>query len=337
MKKIKSSFLKNHPILVTGGTGFIGSWLVKKLMDLEAKPVVLDIKSSSPILNSLSKKPIFVQGDVRDFSFVKKILKKYKISIVFHLAAQALVTEAYENPLLTLETNIAGTYNVLEASRQSKNIKKIIIFSSDKAYGDVSALFYKEEQVLKAVYPYDISKACADLISQMYFKSYNLPVCITRCGNIFGGGDLHFSRLVPGTILAAFQNKKPIIRSDGTLVRDYIYIDDIVDGLLKLTKAMEKKEIWGEAFNFGTSKPNSVLEVVEKTLQLMNKKKLSPKILNKAHHEIKYSCLSTKKSKKILNWKPKYSFEKSLERTIDWYVEHFKNNPKLLKKYEKRP
>jgi len=322
-----SHFWKNRPVLITGGAGFIGSCLTKKLMDFKAKVVVLDLKSSSPILDTSIKKPKFIQGDVRNLDFVKKVLKNYKIDTIFHLAAQTIVVFANKDPLTTLETNINGTYNILEATRQSKRVNGIIAVSSDKAYGEHKNLPYTETTPLQGVNPYDVSKSCADLLCQMYFKTFKVPVCITRPGNVFGEGDINFSRLIPGVIRSIFFNQRPIIRSDGKFLRDYIYIEDVINAHLVLAQTMGKKKFYGQAFNFGTGKPRSVLEVAEKIASLMKKENLNPKILNEAHHEIKYQYLSSKKAKKLLKWKATVSFEKGLKKTIKWYKAYFQKNP----------
>lgn len=310
--------LSKKNILVTGGAGFIGSWLVKELMDLGAKIIVLDLKNTSPILDGLWKRPILIRGDIRSLNLVKKVIKDYDIDLIFHLAAQTIVGIANKNPVPTLKTNIAGTWNILEASRKSQ-VKGLVIASSDKAYGDQPSIPYTENTPLKGLHPYDASKSSADLLSQMYFKTYQIPLCIIRCGNVFGGGDLHFSRLVPDTIRSAFYNKRPIIRSDGTYIRDYIYIKDIVAGYIASVRKLD-----GQAFNFGTKEPQEVRKVVNTILSLMKKPHLKPRILNRADNEIRNQSLDFSKAKKILSWQPQYSFEEGLKETIQWYTRYFK-------------
>lgn len=323
-RKSKHSFWENRPALVTGGTGFIGSWLTEELVKRGARVVVLDIIPFSPVLNSLSRKPLIIQADVRDFSVAAGVIRKYKIETIFHLASQALVEIASKEPFLTLETNISGTYTILEAARNFGTVKRIVIASSDKAYGEHNKLPYREDAALQGTYPYDVSKSCADLISRMYFKSYNLPVCVTRCGNVFGGGDRHFSRLIPHIIHSALYNKRPVIRSDGAYIRDYIYVKDIVDGYIGLAEAMEGKEILGESFNFGNNRPLSVLRVVRVILSAMKKNELKPRILNRASREIRRQYLLSEKAGRLLGWKPKYDFEEAVKETIDWYKAYFK-------------
>lgn len=323
MANEKSSFWKNRSVLVTGGVGFIGGWLVKALLEKGARVVVFDLNTSSPVINSISEKPVFIKADVRNLNLVNRAINTYKIDTLFHLAAQTIVGIANKDPLLTLETNIIGTYNILEAVRRSGRPSRLIFMSSDKAYGSQKKLPYTENMPLLGANPYDISKSCADELCQMYFKVFKIPVCISRCGNIFGGGDLHFSRLIPDTIRSVFFNKNPIIRSNGRFLRDYVYIDDIVDGHIMLAQAMVDRELFGEAFNFGVNKPQSVLEVAGKILKLTGKENLQPKILDIAVGEIKNQHLCSKKAEKILGWKPKVSFEKGLRKTIDWYENYF--------------
>ncbi len=328
---IKNQFFwKNRPILVTGGAGFIGSWLVKKLLESKAKVIVLDLKTSTPVLDSLSlaqKKNLkLIRGDVCNEMLVRQILKKYKIKTIFHLAAQAIVSIAIKNPKKTLKTNICGTWNILEACRLFKKVEQIIIASSDKAYGNHKHLPYTESAPLKGTAPYDVSKSCADLISQTYYKTYHLPVCITRCGNTFGGGDLHFSRLIPDAIRSTFYNQTFTIRSDGKYVRDYIYVEDIVSGYILLAELMCSKKLIGQSFNFGINNPHQAMEVVKLILHLMKKDYLHPKILNQAKYEIKNQYLSSEKAKKTLHWRPKYSLEAGLRKTILWYKIFFKKS-----------
>lgn len=322
---MRSLFWKNKNVLVTGGSGFIGSYLCRKLVSMQVKVVVIDIKSPKEFSYSVdkisSKKILFIKSDVRNFTLVKKIIKEYKIDTIFHLAAEAIVSRALKNPYRTLNTNIKGTWNILEASRNSCYVNRVVVASSDKAYGDADKLPYAEETVLKGKAPYDVSKSCADLISQMYFKTYQLPVCITRCGNVYGGGDHNLSRIIPGTIYSVLQGERPIIRSDGTFLRDYIYVEDIVSAYIALAEKMNKKII-GQAFNFGYNNPTSVLEVVKTILKLLNTKNLSPLILDEVRHEIKHQYLDSTKAYKLLKWKPKRGFIDGLKQAIEWYKEN---------------
>lgn len=318
------SLLNKKKILITGGAGFIGSWLAKELIDLGARVIVLDLKDSHPILNDLQKKPILIRGDVRSYNLVKTILRERHPDFIFHFAAQTIVGIANRNPLPTLKTNIAGTWHILEAAR-CYPAKGIIIASSDKAYGDQPVIPYKENTPLVGMHPYDVSKSSADLIAQMYFKTYQLPLCIIRSANVFGGGDIHFSRVIPETIRAAFYNKSPIIRSDGRFERDYLYIKDEINGCLMLAGALfKKREVLGQAFNFGTNHPYFVEEVVKIILDLMQKNNLKPLILNEAKNEIRNQSLDFSKAKKLLGWQPQYSLKDGLKETIQWYTQYFK-------------
>ena len=318
-----NGFWEDKNVFVTGGSGLLGSHLIKKLLELKAHKIVVLVRDYVPkslfFSEKVSEKVIIVDGKVEDFRLIERTLNEYEIDTVFHLAAQPLVTIANRGPLATFESNIRGTWNVLEACRLHKDIiKRIVIASSDKAYGSQEELPYRETAPLKGEHPYDVSKSCVDLISQSYHKTYGLPIAITRCGNFYGPGDLNFNRIVPETIKNVIENKRPPIRSDGTFIRDYIYIPDAVDGYLKISENMDKKEIIGEAFNISTSNKLSVLEMVKLILKIMNSN-LEPEILNEAKGEIKHQYLDGSKIKRILNWEPKHSIEQGLTETIEWY------------------
>ena len=306
-------------MLVTGFTGLLGSWLTKELVEKGANVVGLirDIVPQSN-LDGVTEKISVVHGDVEDLNVVERALNEYEIDTVFHLAAQTIVVTANRSPISTFETNIKGTWNVLEASRRINTVKCVVVASSDKAYGDQEKLPYDETTPLKGTHPYDVSKSCADLIAYSYYKTYNLPVCITRCGNFYGGGDLNFNRLVPGTIRSVLNNERPKIRSDGTLIRDYIYVKDGVNAYILLAEKMREMNIAGESFNFSNEDKHTVKDITEKILKLMDSK-LKPEILNEAKNEIKHQYLSAKKAREVLGWKPKYSLEEGLKETMDWY------------------
>lgn len=269
------------------------------------------------------KKMNIVQGALEDLPVIERALGEYEIDTVFHLAAQAIVGVANRNPVSTFEANILGTWNVLEACRKHPLIKRVIVASSDKAYGDQKNLPYDEDMPLQGKHPYDVSKSCADLISHTYFHTYGLPVCITRCGNLYGGGDLNFNRIIPQTIQLVLNGEAPEIRSDGTFVRDYFYIEDAVQAYLLLAEKMEEHNLAGEAFNFSNEIQLTVLELVEKILKKMNSN-LKPKVLNQGSNEIKHQYLSAEKARKLLNWTPAYTIDEGLEKTIAWYTEFFK-------------
>ena len=317
---------KNLPILVTGADGFIGSWIAKELVGQGADvfTFVRDIKKQSNIdVLRLRNKINIIHGDLVNFDVCSRVMKEYEINVCFHIAAQAIVGTANISPLSTFESNIKGTWNILEAARLSRFIKGIVVASSDKAYGVQKKLPYTEESPLLGLYPYDASKACADILSRSYFRTYGLPIAVTRNANTYGGADLNFSRLIPDTIRSVINDQQPVIRSDGTPERDYMYIKDAVNAYLTLAYNLNRKNVQGEAFNFGTGRPVSVLELYNKIIKLMGKK-IKPKILGEAKNEIDMQYLSIAKAKKILKWQPKYSLEQGLKETIEWYKDFFR-------------
>ncbi|MHB8104027.1 MAG: GDP-mannose 4,6-dehydratase [Dehalococcoidales bacterium] len=316
-------------VFITGCTGFLGAWLTQALVDRGANVVGL-IRDSVPRANflklGLDKHITSVRGEVEDYFLLERTLNEYEIDTVFHLAAQTIVTIADRNPMATFDTNIKGTWNILEACRRSPTIQKIIVASSDKAYGEHEVLPYKEKAALKGGHPYDVSKSCADLLAIAYYTTYKLPVCVTRCGNFYGGGDLNFNRIVPGTIRAVIFNERPIIRSDGTLIRDYIYIQDAVEAYILLAEKMAGQAIHGEAFNFSNEIQLSVMDITRKILEVMGRKDLEPTVLGEARGEIKHQYLSAVKARKTLGWQPRYSPEEGLKETVNWYKEFFKDD-----------
>jgi len=311
-KKIK---FKNT--LVTGGGGFIGSHLVDKLIEEGRKVVVIDNLSSGRKEN-LNKKAKFYKIDIRSPK-ISQILKEEKIESLFHLAAQPLVETAYKNPVETLGINIMGTVNILESCRLKGDLKSIIVVSSDKAYGKTKNLPYTEKTPLLGGHPYDVSKAAADLIAQAYFKTYNLPIAVARFSNTFGPRDIYFNRIIPGIFESIIKNKKLLVRSDGKMIREYTYVKDIVEGLIKLAQNIDK--IKGEAFNFGSKNIFSVIEVIKRVEKIL-KTKVKHKILNIAKNEIPEQYLDCKKTKKRLGWQPKYSFEEGIKESFKWYKKY---------------
>jgi CDP-glucose 4,6-dehydratase len=287
--------------------------------------LVRDYTPKSYLYSEEMQKINLVSGSLDDLQLLERVLGEYEIDTVFHLAAQAIIGTANRNPLSTFSTNIMGTCNLLEACRRSPLVKNIIVASSDKAYGDQEVLPYNEDMPLKGSHPYDVSKSCADLITQTYHNTYGLPVCITRCGNLYGGGDLNFNRIVPQTIKSVLSNEAPIIRSDGTFIRDYIYVEDAALAYILLSEKMDELKLYGEAFNISTEVRFTVLELVNKILELMGSE-LKPVILNQGSNEIKNQYFSTKKAKELLGWKPHYTMDEGLKRTIDWYKDYFKKN-----------
>jgi CDP-glucose 4,6-dehydratase len=316
---------QDRPIFVTGATGLLGGWLVKRLLELDADVVCLvrDWIPKSTVIKDLQNKVRIVRGDIIDQSLIERILGEYEINTVFHLAAQTIVGIANRNPISTFESNIKGTWTLLESCHRSPKVKGIVIASTDKAYSENCALPYKEDMPLSGSYPYDVSKSCADLIAQSYAKTYDLPICITRCGNLYGGGDLNFNRIVPDTIRSIIRNRQPVIRSDGKMVRDYFYIEDAVEAYLLLAeKLLEYPNLKGEAFNFSNNEPLSVNQIVDKIIKL-TEFYLLPMIKNEANCEIKEQYLDSAKAMKVLGWQPQYAIEQGLLKTISWYEEYF--------------
>lgn len=319
-------FWNNRTAFVTGATGFVGAHVVRHLVEKGARVVCLQrdaVKANSLDVFDLRNRVTVINGNVEDFSLLERILNEYEIDAVFHLAAQALVGAANRSPISTFETNIRGTYLLLEACRQSQTVKRIVVASSDKAYGSHTELPYREDFPLQGLFPYDVSKTCTDLLSQSFAHSYKLPVTITRSANIYGPGDLNLSRIIPGTIISVLKNEAPIIRSDGSPVRDFIYADDIARGYLLLAERIE--ETRGQAFNFGSNEPIQMLELVRQIVQLMDKAdELSPNVLlqSKIEREIDAQYLSAEKVSKQLGWKAEIDLREGLRRTIEWYKTH---------------
>lgn len=322
-----SDFWLDRPVLVTGATGLVGSWLVRRLLGAHASIVGLirDWVPQSELVNSgLIQKIQVVRGNICDQICLERVLGEYEIDTVFHLAAQTIVPIANRNPISTFESNIQGTWSVLEACRRSPKVKQIIVASSDKAYGEVQELPYDEATPLAGQHPYDVSKSCADLISQAYAKTYELPVAITRCGNFYGGGDLNWNRIIPGVIRSVIRKQRPVIRSNGKSIRDYFYVEDgAASYMLLAEKLAENRNLIGHAFNFSNEYEISVLEIAQQILSLMNSS-LELDIRNEATYEIERQCLSASKAHQILDWKPLFDLKSGLSRTLSWYQEFFR-------------
>ena len=322
MSAPKKEFWAGRRVFITGATGLLGSWMTERLVELGADVVALvrDQVGRSRLLSSPTAKEItIVSGALEDYFTIERALNEYEIEAVLHLGAQTIVGTANRSPLGTFTSNIEGTWNVLEAARRSPLVKRIVVASSDKAYGDQPELPYLEDARLEGRHPYDVSKSCADLICTSYNHTYGLPVCITRCGNLFGGGDLNFNRIIPGNILSALKDEAPIIRSDGSFTRDYFYVRDAVDAYLHLAEQMDREEVRGQAFNFSNERPMTVLEITDMVLDVMGKKDLKPKVLGEAKNEIQHQYLSAQKARDLLDWTPAWSPEKGLGETIEWY------------------
>jgi len=323
---LNHSFWLDRPVFVTGATGLLGSWLVRSLVNTGADVVCLTrdwVPESELVRTHLIERVKVVRGDVCDRSLLERVLGEYEINTVFHLAAQTIVTIANRNPISTFETNIQGTWNLLEACRRSPKVRQAILASSDKAYGDQEILPYSESMPLQGQHPYDVSKSCADLIAQTYAISYDLPVAITRCGNFYGGGDLNWNRIIPGTIRSILRGQSPVIRSDGKYVRDYFYVEDGAAAYMLLAEQLAAKpELKGEAFNFSNEIQMTVCEIVDKILKLMGSD-LEMDILNETNNELLHQYLSAEKARSQLGWNSLFTLDEGLERTIAWYKKFF--------------
>ena len=322
-----SSFWNGRTAFVTGATGFVGANLAAELVAQGANVVSLqrdEVQPNSLDLLRLRDKLTVINGSVDDLLLMSRILNEYEVDAVFHLAAQALVGAANRSPVSTFESNIRGTYILLEACRNSSTVKRVVVASSDKAYGSHTDLPYTEDFKLNAVFPYDVSKACTDLISQSFAHTFDLPVAVTRSANIYGPADANLSRIIPGTILSVLKGERPIIRSDGTPVRDFIFTDDIVAGYLLLAENIDRAK--GEAFNFGSGEPISMLDLVNSIVTLMGKEKdLTPDILlkTKIENEIDAQYLDSAKVNERFGWTPQVDIKDGLKRTIDWYDKYW--------------
>lgn len=321
---LNRGFWQDRPTLVTGATGLVGGFLIRRLLSLKADVVCLvrDWVPQSEIVRSTDiEQTRVVRGDVRDQATLERTLGEYEVATVIHLAAQTIVPIANRNPVSTFETNIAGTWALLEACRRSPAVKEVVVASSDKAYGDQEVLPYTEDTPLAGQHPYDVSKSCADLIAQAYAATYGLPVVIARCGNFYGGGDLNWSRLVPGTIRSALRGESPIIRSDGQFVRDYFYAEDGAAAYTLLAEQVgQRQEMKGRAYNFSNESQLTTLALVERILGLMNVG-YKPVVKGEATHEIRLQYLSAARARRELQWKSLFSLDEGLLRTISWYKE----------------
>jgi CDP-glucose 4,6-dehydratase len=318
---------KHKNVLVTGAEGFLASWISRALVEEEANVVGLvrdNVAKSNFSLLNLERDVTLVYACLTDYLSLERALNEYEIEVLFHLAAQTIVGTANRAPLSTFESNVRGTYNILEATRRMPLVKTILVASSDKAYGEHSQLPYQEDFTLQGRNPYDVSKSCVDLISQAYAHTYGLPIVITRCGNIYGGGDLNFNRLVPGTIRSLLFGQNPIIRSNGAPVRDYIYVEDVTEALLKIASMGADPSLRGQAFNLGSGKPLSVREVVEKIIQIHGgnyKPEVQGKVLA---GEIQNQYLSSNKAASAFGWHAKTSLDDGLSKTLAWYKAYFR-------------
>ena len=319
---VASGFWLDRPTFVTGATGLVGGWLVRRLAEAGADVVCLVrdwVPQSELARSGLLDRVKVVRGDVRDGRTLERVLGEYEVDTVIHLAAQTIVPIANRNPISTFETNIGGTWALLEACRRSPKVRQIVLASSDKAYGEQDDLPYSEHTPLQGRHPYDVSKSCADLIAQAYAVSYGLPVVITRCGNFYGGGDLNWNRVVPGTVRSVLRGQPPVIRSDGSPVRDYFYVEDGAAAYMLLAESLaDDRSLAGEAFNFSNELQIAVLDLVQTILRLMDSH-LQPDVRNEASNEIPHQYLTAAKARERLGWRPLFSLDDGLGRTIDWY------------------
>jgi len=319
-------FWQDRPTFLTGGSGLLGGWLVRQLLDLGTDVVCLMrdwVPQSELVRGRLIEQVKVVRGDLCDQALLERIVGEYEIEIVFHLAAQTIVSIANRNPISTFGTNIQGTWALLEACRRSPTVKQIVLASSDKAYGDHDKLPYDEKTPLQARHPYDVSKSCADLIAQAYAVTYGLSVVVTRCGNFYGGGDLNWNRIVPGTVRSVLRGQRPVIRSDGQYKRDYLYVEDAAAAYMLLAEQLSQRpELHGQAFNFSNETPVTVVDLVGHILNLMGSQ-LQPEIRNEATNEIRHQYLSATKTRQVLGWNPLFTLDEGLRRTIEWYKEFF--------------
>ncbi|MCX6079902.1 MAG: GDP-mannose 4,6-dehydratase [Chloroflexi bacterium] len=323
---LKSNFWSDRPVFVTGATGLLGSWLVKSLVQAGADVTCLVrdwVPQSEMVRTHLIDQVKVVRGDLNDQDLLERILGEYEIDTVMHLAAQTIVTIANRNPLSTFETNIGGTWRLLEACRRSPRVKQVLVASSDKAYGDQEQLPYDESMPLQGQHPYDVSKSCADLIAHTYAVTYGLPVVTTRCGNFYGGGDLNWNRIIPGTIRSLLRGQRPLIRSDGEYIRDYFYVEDGAAAYMFLAEQLAARpELRGEAFNFSNELQITVLELVQNIQKLMNSD-LPLDVRNEASNEIRHQYLSAAKARQMLGWSSFFNLDDGLQKTIAWYADFF--------------
>ena len=319
------AFWEDRPVLVTGATGLVGGWLVARLLDLGADVVCLvrDSIPRSELERSGARARVkVVRGDVRRQALLERVLGEHEIDTVIHLAAQTIVGIANRNPVSTFDTNVRGTWALLEACRRSPTVKQVVVASSDKAYGDCLTLPYDEETPLRGTHPYDVSKSCGDLIAYTYANTYGTPVVITRCGNFYGGGDLNWNRIVPGTIRSILRGQRPVIRSDGTFIRDYFYVEDGAAAYILLAERLAAcPDLRGEAFNFSNEIQVTVSDLTQRILDQMGSS-LKPDIRNEASHEIRHQYLSAEKARRMLDWRPLFSLDEGLRRTIAWYTDY---------------
>lgn len=322
MEDLVGGFWARRSVFVTGASGLVGGWVTRALLAAGARLTVLlrdRVPGCQLVREGLLEQVAVVHGDLVDQPLLERALAEYEADTVIHLAAQAIVGVANRQPVGTFEANIRGTWTLLEACRRTPRVGALVVASSDKAYGAQPVLPYDESMPLRGAHPYDVSKACADLLAQSYAATYDLPVAVTRCGNLFGGGDLNWNRIIPGTIRSLLAGERPVVRSDGQFVRDYLYVEDGAQAYLTLAQQLaERPELRGRAFNFSYEQPLTVLEVVDRVRRLMGSN-LEPDVRNEASHEIREQYLSAARARAELGWAPAYDLDEGLRRTVGWY------------------
>jgi len=317
---------RDRRVLLTGATGLVGAWVLERLLELEADPVCLVrdwVPRSQAALGGALDRSVLVRGALEDQALLERALNEYEVQTVIHLGAQTIVGIANASPLSTFDANVRGTWNLLEACRRSATVSSLVVASSDKAYGDSDQLPYEEDCPLQGRHPYDVSKSCADLLATSYHHTYGLPLAITRCGNFFGGGDLNWNRLVPGTIRSALLGERPVLRSDGSPRRDYIYVEDAASAYLQLAERTAlDPTTHGEAFNFSNERPLTAREMLDAVLASCGRVDLEPVVLDRAGNEISHQFLAAGKARERLGWQPRFTLEQGLDRTVAWYADH---------------
>ena len=312
-------------ILVTGGFGLLGKPLVQKLVKLKHNVIILEKKSTDRVKFLKTRPQKIIAGDFLNKNLVGRIIKKYKINIIFHLGAITQVLDSLKNPYETHQVNVMGTINFLENIRKINDKIIFIYSSSDKAYGELDyRREYKETDRLQSIYPYDVSKSASDLICQSYSKTYSLTAGIVRCGNIYGPGDFNLKRLIPEVILSSIKNKKFTIRSNGKSTRDYVFVDDVVKAYISLMNKLIRFPNQIKIYNVSSKFNYSVIEIVNMILKIMDCSHLKPIILNSSKKEINFQRLNFSKIKKELNWRPQTDIKIGIRRTIEWYREYYK-------------